>query len=339
MRVLVATAIWPKTDRPELGTYVRTQARALEDAGLDVEVLVLDGRNRKLIYPKGIVQLRRRIAANPPDLVHAHYSYVGFVARTQLCIPVVLTFHGDDILGTAGTDGQCSRRSKLIAAAGSALGEFVAAVIVQTEEMARRFRRTDVHVIPHEVDSELFHPLDRRSARAQLGLDPDRPYLLFAASPEIPGKNFRLAQRALEIVRHRRPEVEMLVVHKEPQPRLALYMNASDVLVFPSWQEGSPNIVKQALACNLPLVATRVGDVAELIGGIAGYHIAPPDADAFATLILAELEQRRRTNGRTAVAHLTPARVASRLISAYEQTLRTRYSPRQAGAELARGTR
>ena len=138
MRVLVATAIWPKTDRPELGTYVRTQARALEDAGLDVEVLVLDGRNRKLIYPKGIVQLRRRIAANPPDLVHAHYSYVGFVARTQLCIPVVLTFHGDDILGTAGTDGQCSRRSKLIAAAGSALGEFVAAVIVQTEEMARR---------------------------------------------------------------------------------------------------------------------------------------------------------------------------------------------------------
>jgi len=324
MRVLVFTAMWPTPERPEFGSFVRSQVDSLRDYGVSVELLVLDGRWRKLIYPKGVAQLRRRLAETPVDLVHAHYSYVGAVARTQWRVPIVLTYHGDDLLGTPDSDGKYSRASKVIAAGGSVLGQFVDSIIVQNVDMARRFRRQDVHVIPHEVDLDLFQPVDRNVARAQLGLDADRPYVLFAASPYVPRKNFPLAERAVELIRGQMPEVELVVVHQDPQPKLALYMSACDVLAFPSRQEGSPNIIKQAMACNLPMVASPVGDIPELIGATDGCHVAEPDAEEYARLLLSELQQRRRTDGRQAMAHLTPQRVAARVVDVYEQTLRAR---------------
>lgn len=322
MKLLVITAIYPKPDHPEFGSFVRTQVVSLREAGLDVEVLVLDGHNRKLIYPKGVIQLRRRISVEPPDLVHAHYSYVGVVARAQSRVPVVLTYHGDDILGTVDVLGRTRPISRLIAVGGRALGELVDAVVVQTDEMAARFRRPDVYVIPHEVDLRVFRPTDRAQARAELGLDPTRPYALFAAPPDIPVKNFSLAERAVRAAQSWVPDLELIVVHREPQPRLALYMSASDVLAFPSWQEGSPNIVKQAMACNLPIVATDVGDVRSLLSGTEGCHVVTPEVGQFARLLAEEARREHRTDGRAAVAHLAPRRVAERLIRVYEEVLR-----------------
>ena len=320
--MLFLTAMYPKPERPEFGTFVRTQFESLERAGLDMELLVLDGRNRKLIYPKGVLQLRSRLSRSPVDLVHAHYSYVGVVARTQWKVPVVLTYHGSDLLGSPGVNGRRSRASRLIAAGGGLFARFVDAVIVQTVEMAARLRRPDVHVIPHEIDFDTFQPVERGRARELLGLDPDRPYVLFACNPGLHNKNFPLAQAAVELVRRSKPEVELIVVHREPQPRLALYMSACDVLSFPSWQEGSPNVVKQAMACGLPIVATDVGDIASLIGTTPGCHLAAPTPEAFATPLAEELSLRRRTDGRRAVGHLTKERVAAQVLKVYEAVLR-----------------
>jgi teichuronic acid biosynthesis glycosyltransferase TuaC len=328
VKLLVMTAIYPRPDRPEFGSFVRTQVLALQNAGLDVEVLVLDGRNRKLIYPKGIAQLRRRLASDPPALVHAHYSYVGAVASMQRQVPVVLTFHGDDILGTPRADGRIRPASRAIALGGRLLGERLDAVIVQTEEMAVRFRRPDVHVIPHEVDLGTFRPIDRQRARAELGLDAHGHYVLFAASPAIPVKNFPLTARAVEVARRSVPGLELLVVHSEPQSRLALYMNACEVLAFSSWQEGSPNIVKQAMACNMPIVATDVGDVRTMISGTDGCHVVPREVTAFAAALVAETLRVRRTNGRAAVAHLRPELVSERLLNVYDGVLRRRAGAR-----------
>ena len=318
------TAIWPTADHPEFGSFVRSQVKALRDFGIDVGLLVLQGRWRKFIYLKGVPQLRSRLRAQQFDLVHAHYSFVGVVARTQWRVPIVLTYHGSDLQGTPDSDGRYPLSERLVAAGGRAFAECVDAVIVQNDAMARRLRRGDVHVIPHEVDLNLFAPVDRARARAELGLDPQRPYVLFASPPHRPNKNFPLAEAAVRIVRNRCPDVELVVVHREPQPRLALYMNACDVLVFPSRVEGSPNIIKQAMACNLPIVASRAGDIPELIAGTEGCHLAGFDAQEFAALVSAELDQRRRTAGRGAMARLAPERVAARLAGVYEQTLRER---------------
>jgi teichuronic acid biosynthesis glycosyltransferase TuaC len=181
MRVLVLTAIYPSPDRPALGTFVHTQVQSLRAAGFDVDVFVLNGRNRKLMYPLGVPRLRARLAERPVDLVHAHYSYAGAVAVTQRQLPVVLTYHGDDLLGTKNAHGRTLAWSRGVAAGGRLLSEIVDGVIVQTEQMARRLRRHDVHVLPHEVDLDTFRPVDRADARRRLGLSPTRRYVLFGA--------------------------------------------------------------------------------------------------------------------------------------------------------------
>src|SRR5687768_11062660 len=100
MKVLLITAMYPTPENPAFGSFIQTQVESLRQAGVLIELLVLAGRWRKLIYPKGVIQLRQRLANHAIDLVHAHYSYTGIVARTQWQVPMVVTYHGDDLLGT-----------------------------------------------------------------------------------------------------------------------------------------------------------------------------------------------------------------------------------------------
>lgn len=321
MKVLVATAMYPSPERPFFGAFIRSQVEALTEAGVDLEVLVLDGQNRKLIYPKGVLQLRRRLGRGDVDLVHAHYGYVGIVASTQRRVPVVLSLCGSDLLGSVAPDGTTRFMSKVEAAASRRVGDRVDATIVKSEEMARQLDREDVHVIPHGVDFDVFRPVPREAARAELGLDRSRQYVLFAAHPDNVIKRYPLAEAAVRALAATDGSVELLVVHRESQERLALYMNAADVLAFPSFQEGSPNIVKQAMACNLPIVATDVGDVREVIGETEGCHLAEPEVGAFADLLGEELRRASRTNGRDHIGHLDRRGEAERVIAVYREVL------------------
>lgn len=324
MKVLIMTAIYPTAENPAFGSFVKTQAESLERAGINVELLVMRGGNRKLLYPKAIFQLRKRLQQSSFDLVHAHFGYVGLVARTQCKVPLVVTYHGDDLLGTINERGTKALWSVLAAAACKKLAGHVDAAIVQSQEMARQLKKSNVFVIPHEVDLEVFKPTERTEARIALGLRPDRKYVLFAANPEIPVKRFPLAKAAADILTQQDNTIELLVVQKEPQWRLALYMSACDVLVFPSYQEGSPNIIKQAMACNLPIVATDVGDVREVIGNTRDCHICRPDAQEFAARMKEILSRRPRTEGREQVRHLNAESVSSKIIEVYERVLQYR---------------
>ena len=324
MTVLIMTAIWPTLQQPAFGSFVRTQAMALQRAGVEIEVLVLSGRYRKLNYAKAILQLHSRLREKPIDLVHAHFGYVGMVTRTQTTVPLVVTYHGSDVLGRVNEQGTTTMLSKSLARMGCILGRFVDAVIVQSREMKEHFTGANVHVIPHEIDFDIFRLDGRDRARALLGLDPTRKYLLFAASPAVSVKRFPLAKAAVDHLRKEHKGVELVVVHNEPQPRLALYMNACDALVFPSYQEGSPNVVKQAMACNLPIVATDVGDVRELIGNTDGCYVCSPDPVEFAMRLQQILSTARRTTGRDQVRRFDSPLVTRRIVDIYEDVLKRR---------------
>ncbi|MDH3599485.1 MAG: glycosyltransferase [Candidatus Tectomicrobia bacterium] len=328
MKVLIATAMYPTPENPAYGSFIRTQVQSLEQIGVEIELLVFAARPHQLMYPKGIIQLRRRLASNRIDLVHAHFSYVGMAARTQWQAPVVVTYHGDDLLGTVGNmKGAHTRCSRLIVAAGQILGQYADAAIVQTQEMAAKLKSEEnVYIIPHEVDFELFRPINREDARRVLGLQPGKKYLLFAADPRTPVKNFPLARAIADHLSQQEPDLELLVVYKETQDCLALYMNACDALVFPSFQEGSPNVVKQAMACNLPIVATDVGDVQEVIGATPGCYVCKPDITAFAARLKDILQHRPRTCGREHIRHFDHHTVARKVLHVYEQTLKKHQS-------------
>lgn len=327
MKVLVATAIYPTAENPAFGSFVRTQVEALRKAGVEVDLFVLNGQFRKLMYPKAIFQLRNRLSADRAQLIHAHISFVGMVARTQFKLPVVVTYHGSDLLGTINENGQRTAFGNLAVAAGQVLAECVDAVIVQNQTMASKLKRKKgVHIIPCEVDFDLFQPKPRDDARSALGLDLQKKYLLFAANPSVAVKRFPLAKQVADHLREQDPDVELLVAYREPQDRLALLMSACDALVFPSYQEGSPNIIKQAMACNLPIVATDVGDVRQIISQTAGCYVCAPDVADFAGRLSEILACRRRTNGREQVRQFSGTAVAQRLIRVYEEALERRAS-------------
>jgi glycosyltransferase involved in cell wall biosynthesis len=324
MKVLVATSIYPTAENPFAGTFVRTQVEYLRRAGIAIELLILQGRSRKLMYPRAAFDLRRRLADTSIDLVHAHYSYVGIIARTQWKVPVVVSYCGDDVLGTVNEKGKQTLFSRLAVLAGRLLSVYADAVIVKSRAMASQLNRKDVYVIPHEIDFEVFRPVDKRAARLALGLDLEKRYLLFASNPQIPVKRFPFAKAVADELTRQDPSTELLVVYQEAQDRLALYMSACDALVFTSFQEGSPNIVKQAMACNLPIVSTDVGDVLEIIAGTRGCYICKPEVSDFSTRLAGILQRCDRTEGREHVRHLAGPVVARRLIQVYEEALRRR---------------
>jgi teichuronic acid biosynthesis glycosyltransferase TuaC len=325
---LMVTSIYPTPEKPAFGINIWTQAESLKRVGVDVEVLVLKGRPRKLIYPKGMFELRRRLADGSIDLVHAHYGFAGMVARTQWKAPVVVSYLGDDLLGTRDPQGNITLFSKVAVAAGQMLARMVDAAIVMSKEMASKLNAKNVYITPTEIDFEVFRTMDRERARAMLGLDPGKKYLLFAANPQIPVKRFSLAKAVADQLAKQDPSIELLVVSKETQDRLAIYMNACDALVFPSYQEGSPSTVKQAMACNLPIVATDVGDVREVIGDTKWCYVCNPDVTEFVERLNEILQVRERTQGRQYIQHLDCPTMAQQIIKIYEATL----NPQRSGS-------
>jgi glycosyltransferase involved in cell wall biosynthesis len=322
MRVLLVTALYPTPERPAWGTFVRTQVEALREAGTDVEVLLVRGRSSKLAYPAAVAALRRRLAADAHDVVHAHYGLVGLVSRLQRRRPLVVSFHGSDLLGGPRGDGTLPWHRRLEAASSRLLARWIDAAIVQSDEMARHIPvGTPTHVIPHEVDLGLFRPVARDEARARLGLPPNRTYVLFAANPDIGLKGYPIAEAVARDLRGGDPAIELLTVWRESQERFALYLSAADLLLFPSVQEGSPNVIKQAMACNLPLVSTDVGDVRARVEGVAGCAIAERTTAAFAAAGRRLLERGGRSEGRAAVRDLASAAVADRVRRVYDEVL------------------
>jgi glycosyltransferase involved in cell wall biosynthesis len=179
----------------------------------------------------------------------------------------------------------------------------------------------DCHVIPHGVDVDLFAPTDQRTAQAELGWDPDRRHVLFPYSTTTDVKDYPRAERVVAAADERldRP-VDLQIVTGEPYQRMPVYMNAADALVLTSKWEGSPNATKEAMACNLPVVATDVGDVADQLDGVT--HSTTCESDPELTEALVDvLRVGERSNGRETAREYSLERMGERIVDVYESVL------------------
>jgi glycosyltransferase involved in cell wall biosynthesis len=190
--------------------------------------------------------------------------------------------------------------------------------------MARIVAPVPAHVIPNGVDTQLFQPLPASRARADLGWCDDRRYLLFPGNPDNPRKGYELAERVVAAAQARTAErLELVSLWHVPPQQVPLYMNACDAMLMTSWSEGSPNVVKEAMSCDLPVVSVAVGDTAELLTGVEGYAICPREPEVLASALLALLAANRRSVGRQALEQkqLDVDSVACRIINVYRDVL------------------
>jgi len=319
----MVTGIYPTEHLPHKGTFIKSQVDSLVAAGVEIEILhPKPGSSVLSRYLWTIAQIWLRTCTKKFDVIHGQYGQWSLFTRLQWSIPVVATFLGTDLLGLPLNNGKYSKQHALVANISRWLCSHVDAVIVQSEGMKRATGKESVFVIPNGVDFELFRPIPREEARAALGWDQDRYYILFGNDPARPEKGFKLGQAAVERLHARGVSVEMVVANGLPQTQVVQYINASNALFLPSLSEGSPSVVKEAMACNIPVVATAVGDVAELIGKTQGCSVCTHDPDDLADGVERAVQHSGPTTGRNDIAHLERSVIAEQVVSVYESVLK-----------------
>ncbi|KTG07830.1 glycosyl transferase [Haloprofundus marisrubri] len=293
--------------------FYRLQVRALEESyGVTSTTLSVPGKHRAgsprtaADYLRFFPQVVRE-SLGEYDLIHANYGLTAPMALSQPKLPVVLSLWGSDLEGSYRPVSRASAR-------------FCDAVIVMSEEMEQSLGQ-DCTVIPHGVDLERFQPTSVSEARAELGWDDDSYHVLFPYSPERTVKDYPRAERVVEAVREQVSKpVELHTISGLPHPRVAVYMNASDSLLLTSKREGSPNVVKESLACNLPVVATRVGDVPERLAEVDPSYVCDSDDELIENLVRV-LQQGGRSNGRKEAERVGIAQMADHIYEVYEDVL------------------
>ena len=304
LRALIVTNMYPSTAAPARGSFVRDQVEALRRLpGVEVEVFAFEPGGG-FPYPRAARALRQRYRDDGEfDVVHAHFGLTAWSGLAVRGAPHVVTLHGTDVVVT---------RSRLVTLAALPFVDLVAPVSASLAGLLpARLVGGKLAILPCGVAVDRFRPIPRTQARARLGLDPDRRYLLFAADPNRPEKRFDRAQAVAG-------DHSLLVLGRVEPAEVPLWVNAADAVLVTSERESFGLSVLEALACDVPVLATDVGIAPEVLADVPGaFHgaFSLPEWRAAIELVLADPDPR--VDGRAVAERYSADRMAERVLDAW----------------------
>lgn len=321
IRVLMITSEYPTEDRPQAVPFIERQVEFLRQAGIDIDLFHFKGKKNLFNYINAWKRLRQHTAGKSYDLVHAQWGQSAVLALPKR-LPWVITFRGNDLEGIVGKGGRYTMLGRVQTTVSKLMSYLAEEKIVVSESLAKHLHGKDFHVIPSGLDLELFRPIPQKDAREVLDLPTDKHLILFAASTiGNPRKRYDLANAAVGLIKQRF-NAELIVATNVLHSKIPYYMNACDALLLTSLHEGSPNVVKEALACNLPVVSVAVGDVGSRISNIEGCAICENDSpEKIAETLTFVLERGRQINGRESVLNLNEEIICRKVIAVYKMAL------------------
>ena len=303
MKILFVSSGNRSQGKPSI--LIENQANSLKSFA-EIDIYLIDSPGF-IGYFTHIFKLAKIINSVKPDVIHAHYSLCGYVAF----FAKILSFNKPKIVvSLMGSDVHRKSTSRYF------LRFFIKnnwkSTIVKTQQMKSVIGMNKIHVIPNGVDLTI----------ANQTLEIEKDTLIFPADPSRESKNFDLAHAAIEEVKKHNPDVKMKVVYGVSHSDLLREIASSSVLMLTSRWEGSPNVVKEAMALNRPVVSTDVGDVSLLFGPTDGYFISSNQVDEFAQNILKALDfvnNNSETRGRQRIISLKldSESVAKKLMEVY----------------------
>lgn len=298
--------------------FARRQAESLARVGVEVEVFHLRSRTSVWTLLRETLRFRRRVRSFDPQVIHAHFGTVTalFAALAAPLRPLTITFRGSDL------NVSRSLRS-LVGFVLSQIAALRAGRIVCVSRQLRErlwWRRGIVIVLPSGVDPEVFRPEARSEVRRRLGWDDDQRVVVFNAGHDPANKRVDLAREALRLTQGLLACVRMEVLDGATAPaRVPELLNAADCLLLTSDREGSPTVIQEALACNLPVISVDVGDTVERLLGVRRSTIVPREATAIARELARVLRVPSRSDGRRKVAEFSAPRIAGELCRMYRE--------------------
>ena len=241
---------------------VVNQAEALISEGVQIDYFSIKGKGIKG-YLRNIKPLRQYLCTHTYDAIHAHYSLSAFVASLAGAKPLIVSLMGSDV--------KAAGWYKFIIRLFARLFRWKA-IIVKSNDMYRDLGIKRAVVIPNGVNMDRFKPMDKTECRKRLKWKEERgkKHVLFPANAARPEKDFALAEAACALLEN----VELHAFENTPNTETPYWYNAADAVLMTSKWEGSPNAIKEAMACSRPIVATNVGDIVERLSGVEGTFVA-----------------------------------------------------------------
>jgi len=334
MKILILTNMYPTPKYPFYGIFVKEQVESLRKEGIFVDVFFINGRDNRLNYFFAVPCLVKKLRFGHYDIVHTHHTYCIYpfwIAKSilGLKIPLILTFHEAEALKSpelVPKDIDAVSRlvySKRIKKWAVQRADFLISVCKDLIEVLNFKRKSTVK--PPGVDLELFKPLNKFECRRKLNLAKDKKIIFFPADIKNPKrrtqKGFDILQTAFAILR--RDNILLVTGGSISHQDMPLYVNASDVIVQTSNFEASPMVIKEAMACNVPIVSTDVGDTKEIIGNTEGCFVCEREPEDIAQKIGLALDYGKRTVGRKRVEELglEIQQIAKNIIKIYKECL------------------
>jgi glycosyltransferase involved in cell wall biosynthesis len=304
MRALVVSNMYPSPSAPARGSFVRDQVEALRRIpDIELELFTFSADGNPPAYARAALALRRRFGRRKFDVVHAHFGLTAWPALAARASARVVTLHGTDLSHprSRAITLPALRAYDLVATVSEALGRLVPSWAV----------RGKTGVLQCGVDMRRFKPLPRAEARRELELPADVPLLLFPSDPARPEKRFDLAQAVAG-------DVELLVLRGVDPERVPMWVNAVNAVLIPSDREGFGLAVLEALACDVPVLATPVGIAPEVLGDLAGTYCGPFELETWRAALAPHLAvPDPRVAGRSRAELLSADRTASRVAAAW----------------------
>ena len=287
-----------------ISPFVEEQAESLERLGVVVDYYPIRGKG-VWGYLKNLYPLKKKINVYSPDLIHAHYGLTGLLASLQMKIPVVTTFHGSDI----------NQKGINLIFSFFALALSKKSIFVHSTKFNKLKKKQHSFLIPCGVDLTTFYTIDKGEARMQSGLKREEIYGLFSSNFSNKVKNYQLAKKALK---HLNKKIHLIELVGYNRDEVNILLNAVDFLLMTSISEGSPQIIKEAMACNCPIITTDVGDVRKIIGPTKDCFITSFDSNEIGDKIRIILASGLRSNGRLFMESYGLDKIAMKVKDVYE---------------------